>query len=156
MKLLRKCYISITLPVICRSLAGQGSQNCQVCIQYTPLYKLHPTSWISWTGGELDTVYKLNELGLYPVYNYKLQAGKLRRRPEILIKIFELYQCSEAVFLKLSAPIFGPRQAALSGSQSGASQAGASRFSVIVENREFTPEKLKKFLKKFFQILDKL
>ena len=35
------------------------------------------TSWISYAG-ELDTVYKLDELGLYPVYSWKLRAGKLR------------------------------------------------------------------------------
>jgi hypothetical protein len=37
--------------------------------------------------------------------------------------------------------------------ESRASQAAASRFSVIVENREQIPEKLgKNFLKKFFNI----
>jgi len=61
-----------------------------------------------------------------------------------------MYKCSEAASGKLSAPIFGPRKAVLSGSQSGASRAGASRFSVIVENWETTPEKLEKFFKKIF------
>lgn len=44
-EILNFCYKCVTTPVTCRSLIPQDSQVCQICIQYTFPYKLHPTSW---------------------------------------------------------------------------------------------------------------
>lgn len=94
------------------------------------------TSWTSWV------------CILYTAASWKTTSCVIA--PRFQSRIFGLNKYSEAASGKLITPIFSLRQAALFGSQSEAPQGCASRFSVIVENRESAPRNPKNFFKKFF------